>query len=739
MAMAAVTLLWSGCATQDIQQFEPIPRAQVGTATLEPVDTRPVIELLREADREFQKANMAQEAGDSDGALRHYTAMLELLIRADLDPGIFYSLRGEFESVIDTSKQHASVFDGRERRRLMAEDLRGLGGYGEIPIPFPLPEAVLHQIDRIQNRYPKNFQQGLDRMQRYAPYIRAQLREAGMPQDLIYVAMIESLFTPKIVSRAGAGGMWQFMPATARRFNLRMDSHVDERYNWKSSTHAALEYLRNLYAFFDGDWSLAISAYNMGEGGLDRAMASVGGERDIWKLYVTPPASERIKQETKEYYPKFLATLIVANNPERYGFRINPIAPEETIRVPVDGAYALAELNRAMDLGSGTLESLNPDLIRQVTPASGAYPIAVPAGKQETLMAALQTLKTVRATGGAVQMASAPARDGAGSVHTVRRGETLSRIATRYGVSTGDLMKANSIRSANHIHSGQKLRIPGGGAPQPATIQPPATGGTPGNTAPASAPAQPPSAVAVAAARSYKVRTGDTLYDIARKHDVTVSELQAWNGMGRSAQLLVGKTLHVQDPKKPYASLGDGQYHEVRAGDYPARIAKAYNMPLDQLLALNNLSANDTIRIGDKLVVAKGNPAAVYAGKDPTPADAKATHTVTRGDTASTIAQRYGVSTRELLAWNDLGSRSVLRIGDKLVVYTGEGSGPAPGAQNRDDDGLDKIIHTVARGHNPTTIARRYGVSVTDLFRWNNWPKNKTLHVGDEVVVYKAR
>jgi membrane-bound lytic murein transglycosylase D len=506
-----------------------------------------------------------------------------------------------------------------------------------------------------------------------------------------------------------------------------------------------LEYLRDLYAFFDGDWSLAVSAYNMGEGGLDRAIASVGGERDIWKLYVTPPASDRIKEETKEYYPKFLATLIVANNPERYGFRLNPIAPEDTVRVPVDGSYALAELNRALDLGSGTLESLNPDLIRQATPASGSYAVAIPSDKREILMAALPTLKK----GGSVQMASAPAE--AGGVHTVGRGETLSRIASRYGVSTSNLMKANNLRSANYIHSGQKLKIPGGSAPvEPANTEK-ATGGAPGNTTPAAtptvapAPVSEPSPVAVAAARTYKVRTGDTLYEIARKHDVTVGELQDWNAMGRSSRLLVGKAVYVQDPDKPAASIGDGQYHEVRAGEYPARIAKAHGMQLEQLLALNNLTADDTIRVGDKLVVAKGNPAAVYADKkstetaEPKASEPKATHTVARGDTASTIAQRYGVKTQELLAWNNLGGRSVLQVGDKLVVYSGMGSGPAPGSASPDDDGLDKLIHTVARGHNPTTIARRYGVPVSDLFRWNNWPKDKVLKVGDEVIVFKAR
>ncbi|MFP4502888.1 MAG: LysM peptidoglycan-binding domain-containing protein [Candidatus Hydrogenedentota bacterium] len=709
-AILLAFLLITGCATQDVQQFEPRPRAEVGATELEPVDARPVVELVREAEDAFHAANAAQEEGDRPAALRHYTHMLELLIQADLDPAIFYSLRGEFEAVLDTSTQQASLFQQRRRHQLTNRDYNDLETMGDIQIPFPLPERVLTEIEEIQNRYPKNFQQGLDRSKKYAPYIRREFAKAGLPEELMWIAMVESLFTPKIVSRAGAGGMWQFMKATGQRYNLRIDRHVDERYNWQSATKAAIAYLRDLYAFFDGDWALAVTAYNMGEGGLERAIAANGGERHLWTLLAEPPASNRIRTETKKYYARFLAQMIVASNPERYGFKDNDIAPEKIERVPVSGMYALAELNRVMGLPSGALEGLNPDLLRNVTPPDGDYSVAVPAGQRKQLLAALDKVKSVEYAGGN---------------HVVRRGETVSSIAARYKVDQRDLMALNGVTSPRRLRINQKLRIPGGGEDTPAQ----ARGGAPDSAATASAEAP----TQVASANTYRIRRGDTLYEIAAKHNTTVAKLQAWNRMGRNARIRVGRSLYVNDPSAAAQAPAGHSYHEVRAGEYPARIAKMHGLELKALLAMNDLSEDSTIRVGDKLLIGKGDPASVYSEKP-------ITHTVSSGDTASTIAAKYGVPTGELLTWNELGGRSTLHIGDKLVVYTGTGSAsPAPDDNTGQGGGLEKIIHKVARGHNPTTIARRYGVSVSNLFRWNNWPRNKVLQVGDEVIVYQEK
>lgn len=736
-------VLAAGCA-KDIHQFEPLPPGSVGTADLAaPVEPRSVTELLRDAEKAFQEANAAQERGDHEAALRQYTVMLELLIEADLDPGIFYSLRGEFETVLNTSTRHASVFEHRRRHLFSEEDFGALRGYSEIQIPFPLPERVLAEIDEIQTGYPKNFQAGLDRSQKYLPYIREELRKAGLPEELAWVAMVESLYTPKIVSRAGAGGMWQFMKSTGKRYNLRIDSHVDERFNWQSSTRAAIGYLTDLYQMFDGDWALAVTAYNMGEGGLERAIADNGGDRNLWTLLEAPPAANRIPLEAKKYYARFLATLIVASNPERYGFRTNPQPPENTVRIAVKGMYSLNDLDKAMGLPAGTLEALNPDLIQRVTPPTGEYAVAVPVEHRQTFLAALQKVKTVQYAGG---------------THTVRRGETIAGIAARYGVNGDELMRLNGIRSARHLQTGARLKLPSGAQAASNVL---AQGGAPSEL---DQPAPP---------RTYRVKPGDTLYDIARAHRVSVGDIQKWNELGRSARIQVGRTLYVSDPSVKGETVSEAPapaaepvqtaavevekheeeiLHTVVAGEYPAAIAAKYGMSLDEFLTLNRLTKTSTIHVGDKLRVrGAAAPVAATAKNEPSgetpaapPAEPKLVHKVAQGETAGAIAQRYGVSTKDLLAWNKLTARSVLHIGDELVVYPKGAPATAAASSERivtasatptSDDG--RIVHVVARGHNPTTIARRYGVSVSDLFRWNEWPKNHVLRVGDQVVIFK--
>ena len=301
LGFAVLLGAFSGCQSSprsldQVVQFEPAPRASVGQQQeLAPMDGRSVTELLREADRAFQLANEAQQQGDSEASVRYYSQMLQLLQAANLDPGIFYSVREEFGKVLDESARRANVYVQHQPRHVHSGG--ALGGTGALHIPLPLPRRVIEEIEEIQRSYPRSFQIGLDRSHRYVPWIQEQLRQAGMPEELAYLAMVESQYNVKINSPAGAGGMWQFMRATGQRFDLRIDSHVDERYNWQSASLAAIRYLQALNQFFDGNWPLAISAYNMGEYGLERAIASNGGERDFWRLIEEGPAADRIKTE----------------------------------------------------------------------------------------------------------------------------------------------------------------------------------------------------------------------------------------------------------------------------------------------------------------------------------------------------------------------------------------------------------------------------------------------------------
>ncbi len=727
-------LLLPACATQgssrDAVQFDPMPFAQVGASELEPFVPRSVTDLLRDANEALLAANAAQESGDHQDALRQYKLMLELLMQSDLDPAVFYTLREEFNNILDASSRQALASLPRRTPSVITEGLERPKDYNGLDIPYPLPERVLRELDRIVTGYPDAFQRGLDRSYRYLPYIYEQLEQAGLPRELAWVAMVEGNFVPNALnSRSGAGGTWQFMPGTARQYGLRVDGYVDERFNWQSATRGAIAHLKRLHDFFDGSWPLALSGYNMGEYGLEQRIASNGGERDFWRLIETPPASYRIRAETKNYYPKFIATVMVAGDPRRFGFEINPQPAEDTVRVPVKGPYALEDMDRALGYPRGTLAKLNPDLLGKMTPPTGGdYGVMAPREMQQTLLASLPKLPQMKY--------------GAGT-HKVRRGETISGIAARYQVSQNELMRLNGIRSARRLQVNQVLRLPGIAASK-------------GATAPASG------------ASAYIVKRNDTLYDIAKAHRVSIASLQAWNDMGGRTKLKIGRRLRVSDPKRaaaaapkpsaaaPAASPG---YHVVSANEFPAMIAHRNEIKLDDLLAWNNLTRRSKIYVGQKLKLAPpaGRSAPAPASKPAAPAAAaaekpspapllptappagvrKIVHTVAGGESVYLIAKKYGVNMNNVLAWNKLTKKSVLQPGDTCVIYLALEDNSTPSAEAKPSAApARKIVHTVAGGESIYLIAKKYGVPMDDVLAWNKLTKKSVLQPGDKVIIH---
>jgi len=731
-----------GCARdRGVHQFEPMPVARISSQSLGPVSPRSVTDLLRDAQNAFEAANSAQEKGDREAALNHYTEMLELLCEANLDPSVFYNLRSEFKRILDDSTQQAKLYEEGH-----APEWREGIRISDLVIQFPLSNRVLEEIDEIQNAYPKNFQAGLDRSHRYRNFIQAELAKAGLPDDLMWLAMVESQFTPKIVSRVGASGMWQFMRSTGRRLGLRIDEYVDERFNWEKSTRAATAYLLELYKRFDGEWPLAISAYNMGEGGLERAIAAAGGERDLWKLIEIPSESTRIQLETKKFYPKLIASILVAKDPERFGFTWNPTPPEQTVRVPIKGSYSLTALNNASGFPVGTLKRLNPDLIRGVTPPSGEYSIAVPADGASTVLASLKKLSQIKAE-------TYVAR-GSGSIsHTIKRGETLSTIAEKYHVSQNAIMKANRLKSAHRLIAGRKLTIPG-------------------VSTSSSSSAKSDSRSSYSSGQTYTVQKGDTLSEIASKKKVSLADLMKWNKKTKKSRLKIGEKLllaplaEIKAASQP--TSGEEKIHVVQKGEFPGKIAQMYGVKADDFLKWNNLTANSTIKVGQKLVVRGYREASSKSetetktapvseeqpSVEPTPESApesgsKVVHVVAKGDCPSIIAEKYGVRTRDLLAWNNLTAKSRINIGDKIVVHT-SGTNSPPTTENKpataekpvpptapETSQDEKITHVVKKGENPTTIAKHHGVKLKDLFEANGWTEAPVLHIGDKVTVIK--
>jgi membrane-bound lytic murein transglycosylase D len=371
-------------------------------------------------------------------------------------------------------------------------------------------DRVDYWIDFLKGRNYDKTRLWLERSGRYAPMIREQLRARGMPEDLIYLALIESGFSPRAYSRAHASGIWQFIEETGRRYGLRVSEYLDERRDPIKSTTAALDYLEELYARF-GSWYLAAAAYNTGENRVDRILRQrAGGRRGddalFWQI------APYLPRETRDYVPLMLAAGHIAKEPAKYGFTgLEYHDPLDFESVPVPGGTALRAVARAAEIPLDEVKDLNPQLVRGVTPPGSTWSVRLPPGRARTYalnidrVVAEERLATIE--------------------HTVRRGETLSHIAKRYGTSVGALREMNAGINPQRILVGQLVRIPAGAqvAAAPATVAQPRDRWT-----------------------RYRVRRGDSLWSISRRYGVTVRDLQAWNGMGRRSRILVGQNLRIR-------------------------------------------------------------------------------------------------------------------------------------------------------------------------------------------------
>ena len=387
-------------------------------------------------------------------------------------------------------------------------------------LPVTYNEHVEDWIDFLKGRNRDKTQLWLERSGRYTPMIRAELRERGMPEDLIYLAFIESGFSPKAHSHAAAVGLWQFIAETGRRYGLDVDSHVDERRDPVKSTGAALEYLQDLYDRF-GSWYLAAAAYNTGENRVGRIMReTTGSERgtdaDFWRI------ANRLPRETRNYVPLMLAAGHIGKEPAKYGFdEIDYHEPLNFATVEVPGSVPLAAVAKAAGTTEDSISGLNPELVRSITPPNKKWNVRVPAGSELQFAVNFEAaLREVKATPKAEPKL-------AGIAHRVKRGETLSGIAKRHGISVRALQNANSGLIASRLQIGQTIRVPRASA----------------TTRVATAKTKT-AAKNAKASRFHRVRRGENLSVIAARYDLSVSSLKRLNAL-RGSTIRAGQRLRV--------------------------------------------------------------------------------------------------------------------------------------------------------------------------------------------------
>lgn len=398
-------------------------------------------------------------------------------------------------------------------------------------IPIPLNDRVLRFVEIFQGRLRPFLTDGLTRGAAYLPMIHTVFREEGLPLDLAFVPLVESGFKTTALSRTNARGVWQFMRPTGKEYGLRSDWYIDERADPEKATRAAAKYLKTLHRMF-GDWHLALASYNGGPGRVQRAVKRTG-IGDFWTL---TESSKHLPRETRDYVPMILAAAIIARNPAQYGFEIPAALPFATDVVTVSGPVDLRNVAEWAGVPADDIRSLNPELRRWTTPVRAReYQLRVPMGT----MASVLEGYTGAAPGDAASL----------QWYTVRKGESLPTIARRLRVSRADLAEANYLNTTARVQPGQRLVVPR--APNAALLA--GRANTPAATRVAAAEPDAREARESEVTRTvYRVRKGDTLYSIARRHGVSVENLRAWNRLKGSA-LSIGDRLQIHTARSANA------------------------------------------------------------------------------------------------------------------------------------------------------------------------------------------
>jgi membrane-bound lytic murein transglycosylase D len=430
-------------------------------------------------------------------------------------------------------------------------------------IPLIMNSYVKQEIQSFQGPERNFFIESYKRSGMYRDEIVNALKEAGLPEDLSWLPLIESGFKVKALSSARALGLWQFIPSTGYKFDLNRDTWIDERLDPDKSTTAAISYLEELHQIF-GDWTTVLAAYNCGEGTVLQKIRSqkINYLDNFWDLY------EKLPRETARYVPRFLATLYIIKDPEKYGITLGE--PDEPIPyevVTIDKQVNLDTVADNLDIPANDLTALNPELRYDVTPGT-PYAIKIPLGKGESLLAKIADIPEW----------SPPKR--AYVYHKVQKGETLSLIALKYHTTVRNIIWVNNIHKKHFIKSGQKLKIPVAGGRVPKLLA---------------------KDVATLHNGKYTVKKGDSLWLIARNFNTTTKELCRLNNLS-STRLHVGQHLQIIKEKSQTKSKNKEMYC-VKYGDTPSQIASKHNISVSQLLQINNLDIGCKIYPGQVLVV----------------------------------------------------------------------------------------------------------------------------------------
>jgi len=530
---------------------------------VEPTDQ----ELIDSALLYYETSNDFLEQGDQDNALNALDKAYSYLLKVDGtdNPEL---LQQREDTRLSISKRIIEVYSS-------GRPTAANGNHNAIPLD--MNSYVQREIESFKNGERKFFLDAYARSGKYRPAIVKALKEAGLPAELSWLPLIESGFKNTAFSSARALGMWQFIASTGYRYGLKRDTWIDERMDPAKATAAAIGYLSDLHLMF-GDWTTVLAAYNCGERRVQNEIdkQKIGYLDNFWDLY------QRLPNETVRYVPRFLAVLHIINDPAAYGLELPELEDEvQYEEVTIDKQLSLATIAKSIDVDNDILKVLNPELRQDATPKT-AYDLKLPVGKGEVLLANLSDIPAT--TYVAVPEKSTYASK---TYHTVRSGDTLSTIAKKYKTSVKAIMSANGIKNQKALKVGARLKISTRKKVIIAEASPPSSD----------------SAKSGAGVTKYVVKKGDSLYNIAKRNNTTVHSLTVLNGLS-DINLSVGQELIISPGVSTASKDTETQKYTVRKGDYPAVIAKKYNMDLYDFLKINGLTPGSTIFPGQEVQVA---------------------------------------------------------------------------------------------------------------------------------------
>ncbi len=565
----------------------------------------PVENLIQHSQSYFVQGEKNLKAGFLERAKKDFDESIEIILRSgipiDQDARLERHYEGLLDKIFSYELAALKAGDGFSEERVEAAPLDEIAT-GELPmtfdprskglaeqtvreykhdLPLPINDSVLSFMDYFQNRGHKTMENGLQRSGRYRAMISKILAEEGVPQDLIYLCQAESGFRPLAYSRAKCKGMWQFAASRGAEYGLRQNWWIDERSDPEKSTRAAARHLHDLYMQF-GDWLLAIAAYNTGPGNIGRAIERTG-YANYWELL----KRGTLHPETANYVPIIIAMAIISKDPARYGFEIVPDPPLNQENVQIEKAIDLRLVSESLDISLGDVQELNPHIKRLTTPRNDPdFNLYIPEGTKEKFLAEIEAIpEDMRVTW---------------RKHRVEEGETLSQLARRYHTTLSAIAQANGLSSDQKIQPGEKLIIP-------------VTPGREGRER----------VVAQGSRIRYTVKRGDTLANIARDFDVSVSQLRRWNHLSAKSNVRPGRVLVIQTsesasaaPPSPRAqskvtaqanaASPNGRsrvIHRVKKGETLFAIASNYKTSIESIRDWNNLSQSDDIKVGERLTI----------------------------------------------------------------------------------------------------------------------------------------